>query len=104
MKRLSAVLLAVSALSVLPAATLMAQAPAGTEQDRRGQAASGSGNPAPQQELKTHESGGKVRIEDGREVKTEAGNVNNDSGRDDSAEHSGKGGPTDPSTSPGSVE
>lgn len=86
------------------ATAAMAQAPAGTPEDGTGSTSSGSGNPAPQQELETHESGGKIRIEDGREVNTEAGNVNNDAGRDDSAEHSGKGGPNDPSTTPGSIE
>lgn len=101
MKKLSVILFTLATVS---AGHAMAQAPAGTDQDRRGSTASGSASPGLQQELETHESGGKVRIEDGREVKTEAGNGVNDGGRDDSAEHSGTGGPTDPSTTPGAIE
>lgn len=92
------------ATALLLSAAVQAQAPAGHPDADNGSAPSSTGTPAPQQELETHRHDGEVRTEDGRKVNTEDGNAQNDGERDDSAEHSPPGGPTDPASDPGSLE
>ena len=62
------------------------------------------GDHCSQQELETHQENGQVRTEDGRKVNTRDGNAQNDGERDDSAEHSSPGGPTEPGSAPGSLD
>lgn len=97
------------ATALFAAATLFtvetyAQAPAGSPDADEGSAPSNRGTPAPQQEVETHKQNGELRTEDGRKVNSRDGNAQNDGQRDDSAEHSSPGGPTDPASDPGSLD
>lgn len=96
----------------LMASSAFAQWPAGTPEDDRGASPSPMGNPTPQETLDTHkDSQGRTVTEDGDLVseppKTEregetASDV--DDASVNPGQHSGHGGPTDPSTDPGALE
>ena len=100
MKTPAIALLAAAALFSLGA---LAQAPAGPDAGE-GSAPSPRGTPAPQQEMQTEPHDDGPRTEGGRRVNSEDGNAQNDGRRDDSAEHSSPGGPTDPGSDPGSLD
>jgi len=101
---MKALRIVLAATALLLGNIALAQAPAGSPDGNEGSAPSPRGNPAPQQELDTHQDHGQVRTEDGRKVNTRDGNAQNDGERDDSAEHSSPGGPTDPASDPGSLD
>lgn len=94
----------IATAALLFATTALAQAPAGSPDAGRGSAPSPSGTPAPQHEMDVHREDGQLRTDEGHKVNTRDGNMQNDGGRDGSAEHSSPGGPTDPSSDPGSLE
>ena len=91
-------------LCLLFSAQAHAQAPLGTPGADHGSAPSGRGTPTPQQEVETHWQDGELRTEDGRKVNTRYGDARHDGKRDDSAEHSSPGGPTDPGSDPGTLD
>lgn len=91
--------------TLLLAATVHAQAPAGSPDGNEGSASSPSSVPGSQRELETHrDKDGKVRTKDGRAVNNRDGDATEDGARDDSPEHSSPGGPQDHSTDPGAIE
>ncbi len=94
----------IATATLLFATTALAQAPAGSPDAGRGSAPSPSGTPAPQHELDVHRENGQLRTKEGHKVNTRDGNMQNDGDRDDSGEHSSPGGPTDPSSDPGTLE
>lgn len=92
------------ALGLLLSTLVHAQAPAGSPDADQGSAPSGRGTPTPQQEVDTHRQDGELRSEDGRRVNSHDGDAHSNGGRDDSAEHSSPGGPTDPGSDPGTLD